>query len=231
MSTLQYVGLFACLGGLAVVSSMAVRRENISALVNVLVSILLVLVPILVDVLAHRVYQVTLGLSPELPLWIAVAGLLHASGMLGVYDDVWWWDHLTHALSASLVAALAYAALLVTVDHVFFSAGSGLIWIVVVLLTLLAGVFWELLELLGRVLERQFGVPSVLDYYGRRDTIMDLCFDIVGALLVLFLDVRLFVPMVQVSPDATATTLVLALGGLTVGSLVVSLILAIGHTT
>ena len=50
-----------------------------------------------------------LSLSPTLTLWITVAVFLHAIGMLGLYDEVWWWDHLTHLLSATLVAGVGYA--------------------------------------------------------------------------------------------------------------------------
>ena len=48
-----------------------------------------------------------------LTLWITGAVFLHALGTVGLpgmeesfYRSVWWWDHLTHALSASIVAAV-----------------------------------------------------------------------------------------------------------------------------
>ncbi|MDR9380194.1 MAG: hypothetical protein RI560_00775 [Natronomonas sp.] len=229
MTALQSLGTLACLGGIVAVFAVATRRDNVPAMVNATISLLLVFVPILVDLTATRAYGVSLGLAPELPLWVAVAGLIHSYGMLGMYDDVWWWDHLTHTLSAALIAALLYAAILATIDTTAISVGRDVVWTVVVSATLLAGVFWELVELLARDLARQFRVPSVLDHYGRRDTVIDLGFDVVGALLVLVVDVRVFVPMATASPTGTVTALAWVLGLLTVGSLVLSLVVVVEH--
>ena len=229
MAALQSLGIVACLGGIGAVFALATRRGNAPAMINASASFLLVVVSIFVDLIATRAYGVSPGLTPELPLWIAVAGVLHSCGMLGVYDDVWWWDHLTHTLSAALIAALLYAAILATIDTTAISVGRDVVWTVVVSATLLAGVFWELVELLARDLARQFRVPSVLDHYGRRDTVIDLGFDVVGALLVLVVDVRVFVPMATASPTGTVTALAWVLGLLTVGSLVLSLVVVVEH--
>ncbi len=220
-------GTLLCLGGIVSVLYIAFRQRNIPALVNALVSASLVLLSFLFDSIARRIYGIDPGLSPELSFWIAVAGVAHSYGMLGPYDDIWWWDHLTHTVSAALIAALVHAAVLVSFDHLGIVVGAGPIWAVVVSLTLLAGVFWELVELLARDFGRQFDVPPVLDHYGRRDTIVDLFFDVVGALFVLLFDVRIFVPMAETVPDATVTVLVWGLGLLVVGSLVVSLIVVV----
>jgi hypothetical protein len=67
----------------------------------------------------------------------------------------------------------------------------------------------------------------VLEHYGRRDTVLDLFFDVTGAVLVLVADLRLFVPTARASPETTVTALIVFLGGLVVGSLVVSLIVVV----
>ncbi len=229
MEDLLSLAVIACLAGIAVMFSVAVRDENAPAALNAGASFLLVLVPIAVDLCAYRLYGIQVGLSPELSLWVALAGLFHSYGMLGPYDDIGWWDHLTHTLSAALVAALLYAGLVVAVDSTSVSIGTSLMWVAVVLLTLLAGVFWELIELLAREFARRFDIPPVLDHYGRRDTVLDLLFDVVGALLVLVADLRLFVPMAEISPEATVAALVVFLGAFVVGSLVLSLIIAVGQ--
>lgn len=229
MEELLFLGVFTCLAGIAVILYVAVRQGNGPAVVNAGMSFLLVIIPVLVDVIAYWIYGIRVGLAPELPLWIAVAGLLHTYGMLGPYDKIPWWDHLTHMLSAALVAALLYAGVIVAFEYAPISAGSGLIWSVVVLLTLLTGVLWELIELLARDLGKKFDIPPVLDHYGRQDTVLDLFFDVVGAVLVLVADMQLFVPMAEVSPATTAAALVAALGALVIGSLVTSLIVVIKH--
>ena len=198
-------------------------------MVNAFVSFRLVLIPLLVDGIADVLYGIPLGLTPELSLWIAVAGVAHSYGMLGPYDQIWWWDHLTHPLSAALIAALIYAGVLVSIDHLSIPVDGNLVWAVVVLLALLAGVFWELIELLARDLGRQFGVPPVLEHYGRLDTVMDLLFDVVGAVGVLALDVQLFVPMAEVTPSGTVAALAWGIGALVVGSLIMSLVVVVGQ--
>ncbi|SNR66618.1 hypothetical protein SAMN06266787_10921 [Halorubrum ezzemoulense] len=227
MEWLLFLGVFACLASIAVIFHTAVRQRNAPAVVNAGVSFLLVFIPVLVDVIAYRFYRIRVGLTPELPLWVAVAGLLHSYGMLGPYNEIAWWDHLTHTLSAALVAALLYAGVIVAFESTPVLAGSSLIWATVVFVTLLSGVFWELIELLARDFGRKFDLPPVLDHYGRRDTILDLFFDVVGAVLVIVADLRLFVPMAEVSPETTVAALVVGLGGLVVGSLVMSLIVVV----
>ncbi|MGA9400477.1 MAG: hypothetical protein WBV42_06415, partial [Haladaptatus sp.] len=52
-----------------------------------------------------------------LTLWITTAVFLHAVGTLGPYQNVWWWDHVTHMLSASLVAGVGYATVRALDSH------------------------------------------------------------------------------------------------------------------
>ncbi|MFD1568126.1 hypothetical protein ACFSAU_11535, partial [Halolamina litorea] len=129
--------------------------------------------------------------------WVAVAGFLHSLGMLGRYESVWWWDHLTHTLSAALLAALLYASLLVV------APGVAVVGTVVVTLTL--GVVWEIGELLAREVASRYDIEPVLVHYGRRDTALDLVFDAVGTVLVVALDLRLFVPIVEAIVRSTGT--------------------------
>ena len=59
-----------------------------------------------------------------LVLWITAAVFLHVFGSVGLpgvsgtpYDSTWWYDHVTHALSASIVAAAGYAGARAIDDH------------------------------------------------------------------------------------------------------------------
>jgi len=55
-------------------------------------------------------------MDPALVLWITSAVFLHAVGTVALpgsqsfYRSLWWWDHMTHMLSSSIVAAGGYAA-------------------------------------------------------------------------------------------------------------------------
>jgi hypothetical protein len=179
--------------GIASVLLVAVHRRDAAAASNALVSLGVALLPAVLAATAR------LDSSPAIPLWLAAAGLLHSVGMLGPYDSVWWWDHLTHTVSAALVAALIYAVLLVA--HVRVPGGAA---VTTVLCTFVVGVLWELVELLARDLGEEYGVQPVLVRYGRYDTAADLCFDVAAAVLVVVVDFRPFVPVVAQVGDVRA---------------------------
>jgi len=81
--------------------------------------------------------------------WITTAVFLHALGTTGFYVTVGTWDTITHALSASIVAAAGYAffrAVNVHTDHVHIPPTMMGVFILVFVLA--AGVIWELFEFL-----------------------------------------------------------------------------------
>ena len=166
-------------------------QGNTAAVINTLGSISITFVPVAVDRAVDISGSQPAVTVPGLTLVIAVAGLLHCLGMLGLYESTGWWDHLTHTVSAALAAALLYAGLLVwTRDGTIAAVGT-------VLAIFGLGVAWELLELAARDLAERVDIDPVLVHYGWRDTALDLVFDLVGALLVVALDVRLFVPILE----------------------------------
>ncbi|GAB7095710.1 hypothetical protein JCM30237_28640 [Halolamina litorea] len=169
------------------------RRENTPAVANTAGAAVLTLVPPAVAGVVGAEGDGFLVAT----FWVAVAGFLHSLGMLGRYESVWWWDHLTHTLSAALLAALLYASLLVV------APGVAVVGTVVVTLTL--GVVWEIGELLAREVASRYDIEPVLVHYGRRDTALDLVFDAVGTVLVVALDLRLFVPIVEAIVRSTGT--------------------------
>ena len=124
-------------------------------------------------------------LDPRLTLYLTVAVLLHAVGMFGAYDDVWWWDHLTLTLSATVVAGVGYTLVRVVEEHSdAVSVPPEFEFLFVLLFTLALGVFWEVLEFFVRITAAHFGVAEILVQYGLEDTLMDLLFDALGAVVV-----------------------------------------------
>jgi len=154
---------------LAVVAE-GVRQRNPGAVANGLVAFVATFLP---GVLGRRL---GLALGPAHRVWVSSAMLLHAAGMLGPYDDTWWWDHVTHTLSSSIVGAAAYlVARRRGRDPTRAVVGA----------TLGLGVLWEALEYAIHRAFRRVGLDPLLVNYGRKDTALDLAYDAVGALLVL----------------------------------------------
>lgn len=223
MNPLLFGLLAALVGGLAITLAVAVRRRDVAAVVNTLVSLAIALVSVPLAA-GLQLPPSAAVLTPELPLWVAVAGLLHSIGMLGPYDSIWWWDHLTHTISAMFVAALLYAGLLVAVDADATLALSPVeIAVATVAYTFVVGVFWELIELVARAVGDRYDIEPVLVHYGWRDTGLDLVFDLVGAVAVVALDMRVFVDLAARFPEATHALLGWTSGLVTVGSLVLAL--------
>lgn len=204
------------------------RRRNVPAIVNGLLALGVALLPAAIRLGLGGAPGTDLTYDPALPLWLAVAGVIHTVGMLGLYDSVWWWDHLAHTVSAALVTALVYAAVLVPASAGVIGpltpiATAG----VTLILLLLFAVLWELVEELARHAAEEYDVGPILVVYGPYDAAFDLVFNVVGAGLVLMLDLRVFVPMFEPYPRTTAQLLLGASGITLVLVLVLGLFLTV----
>lgn len=151
---------------------------NLGIVVNGVVALGVTFLPAVLE----RDYS--LPLDSTHTLWLTLAVFLHTLGMTGLYREVWWWDHVTHTLSATVVAAAGYAAVSALdrySDSVRFT--DRFLFVFIVLFTVGLGVFWEVLEFVARELADLVGADPVLVQYGLEDTIVDLVFDMVGAVL------------------------------------------------
>ncbi|MFB6311352.1 MAG: hypothetical protein ABEH64_09260 [Salinirussus sp.] len=152
---------------------------NPKAITNGVVALLITGFPALLE----RNYR--FPLDPWLGLWITGAVFLHTLGSAGVYGLIFWWDNLTHALSASLVAAVGYTAARaidlhspdIHVPHRFF-----FVFIIIVVLSF--GVLWELFEFGLDQLADMTRLTMPLAQHGLDDTVRDLLFNTAGALVV-----------------------------------------------
>ena len=164
---------------IAVVLGFGIATLNVSVVVNAVLALGVTYLPAVL----RRDWD--LRLSPELTLVVTLAVLLHTIGMVGLYERLWWYDHLTHTLSAMIVAAVGYAvtrALDRYSDAVSFP--PRFLSVFILLFTLALGVLWEVIEFLARIAAAAVGVEAVLVQYGLEDTVLDLVFDTVGAILV-----------------------------------------------
>ncbi len=133
--------------------------------------------------IARRNYRVTL--DPGLTLWLTGAVFLHTLGSAGLYLQVEWWDHLTHVLSASVVAAVGYVTVR-TIDLYYetITLPRRLIAVYIVAFVLAFGVLWELFEYGLDQLAARTQLTMPLSQYGLADTAVDLTFNTIGAIIV-----------------------------------------------
>ena len=149
------------------------------AVVNGGIALVVTVMPALLE----RNYEIPL--DPWLGTWLTVAVFLHTLGSAGLYGYVHWWDHVTHAMSASLVAGTGYiAARAIDLhdDDIHIPRRFAFVYILVVVLAF--GVVWELFEYGLDVVAAGTGVEMPLAQHGLDDTVRDLMFNSLGALLV-----------------------------------------------
>lgn len=211
---------------------LGVRRRNASIAANALGALGATFLPAMVEYALHATRGAAVSVDPLVAFWIGVAGGLHMLGMAGLYEDerIWWWDHLTHLVSAALIAATFYGAVRgVAAASPGFRPSTVFVAGLTFVLTLAVGVAWELVEFAIHRYSTELGVESVLIQYGRRDTALDLVFDGLGALAVLALDVRILGAVVAEVPWVTRWLLVATGAFVAVGSVgSVLVLLAVG---
>ncbi|ELZ98130.1 hypothetical protein C440_02743 [Haloferax mucosum ATCC BAA-1512] len=146
------------------------RSRKPAAMVNAVFALVGTFVP---DVF-ERLTGVTF--HPWQRVYVEVAMLTHAVGMLGPYDDVWWWDHLTHTHSATILSGFVH----VLARRRGRDPSQRVIAVIVC-----GGILWELAEYAIHRGADTLGIDPVLVSYGRVDTALDLVFNLVGAALVI----------------------------------------------
>lgn len=131
----------------------------------------------------ERNYKVPL--DPWLGLWITLAVFLHTMGSAGLYGAIGWWDHLTHAMSASLVAGIGYTfARAVDVHHAHIHLPHRFMFVFILIVVMAFGVIWELFEFGLDVAADETGITMPLAQHGLDDTVRDMMFNTLGAILV-----------------------------------------------
>lgn len=164
------------LGGLVVYGVVAGEPK---AIINGGVTLLITFVPAVLE----RNYD--LPLDPWLALWITAAVFLHTLGSAGLYSRIFFWDNITHAMSASLIAAAGYTvarAVDIHSDDIHIPRRVAFVYIFVIVLSF--GVVWELFEFGLDIAADATGLEMPLAQHGLDDTVRDMMFNSVGALIV-----------------------------------------------
>jgi hypothetical protein len=137
----------------------------------------------LLPALLERNYDIPL--DPWLGVWITAAVFFHTIGSAGFYARVWWWDHLTHSLSASLIAGAGYTTLrAVDLHNEAIRIPTRFAFVFILVVVLAFGVVWELFEFGLDLLADETGVTMPLAQHGLDDTVLDMTYNTLGALVV-----------------------------------------------
>lgn len=200
--------------------------ENYPAVINAIITTVVVIFPLLINTVFQLSSIGSFRFGTILPIWLALAGILHMIGMIGWYDYLWWWDHLTHTVSAGLLAALLYAALItINTTNPTIQLSQFYVGVLCILLILGGGIFWEFLELISRDIGLRTGYPPVLQFYGLRDTMLDIMFNFVGASLIILLDIQIFVPVTDQFPTLVESAVKLYIVVIVAGSILLGILL------
>lgn len=159
---------------------------NLGVMVNATLGLVVTQLPAILE----RDFEIPMDAG--LTLWITGAVFLHALGTIGLpgtsanfYATIWWWDHLTHLLSSSVVAGAGYATARAVDEHVedlYFP--PRFMFAFILSATLAFGVLWEVTEFAVGGLSVVVGTKAALVQFGVADTMLDLMFDAVGAVVV-----------------------------------------------
>jgi hypothetical protein len=146
---------------------------------NAAIALIITFIPAVLD----RDYHI--AVEPGLALWVTSAVFLHALGTAGLYDVIARWDNLTHTLSATVVAAAGYATLRAIHLHgrdIHLPRWALFAFTVVFVLSM--GVVWEIFEFFVDQGALLLGIEPVLAQHGIDDTIVDMLFNTLGAIIV-----------------------------------------------
>ena len=162
--------------GLVAVFGEGLRQRDPGAVVNGVVALAATFLPDFVEA------RYDVAFRPWQRVYAGIAMLAHAVGMLGPYDETWWWDHVTHTLSATLLGGVVHPA----AERRSRDPRPRVLGAIA-----LSGVVWELLEYSVHAVSRRLDIEPVLVTYSARDTLLDLVFNLIGALLVVAFGDRL----------------------------------------
>ena len=149
------------------------------AITNGTIALLVTFIPAVLE----RNYKIPL--DPWLGVWITAAVFFHTLGSARFYEQIWWWDHLTHSLSASLVAGVGYTAIRAVdlhSDEIRIPPRFAFVFILIVVIAF--GVIWELFEFGLDIIADETGIAMPLAQHGLDDTVLDSMYNTLGALVV-----------------------------------------------
>jgi hypothetical protein len=165
----------------------ALERQSPNLVVTVSTGLAVTFLPAILE------RDLELPMDAGITLWITTAAFAHTVGVAGIpgtgvslYGAIPFYDHITHALSASVVVGVGYATVRALDEH---SEGIHLperfMFVFLLVFVLAFGVAWELLEFSIDVVGTATGTGSTgFTQHGLEDTLLDLVFNTIGGVIV-----------------------------------------------
>jgi uncharacterized membrane protein YjdF len=165
--------------GLLVIAAYGFYRGETGIVANGLVPLAVTLVP------TYLRRDRNISMDTSYVLWISIAVFVHAVGSLGFYESIPWYDSVAHALSATIVAGTGYAAVkAIDRNSEQTNLPAELQFAFILVFVMAFGVFWEIIEFTLGLSSQLLGGEAVLAQYGLDDTVTDLLFNQLGAIIV-----------------------------------------------
>jgi hypothetical protein len=163
-----------------------IERGSVNIILNALLGLAVTFLPAILE------RDLEIPMDPALTLWISAAAFMHAVGVIALpgaqsgFYSIEYYDHLTHALSATVVAATGYATVRAIDQH---TEGIDLppkfMFVFILVFVMAFGVFWELIEFGTDILSDTTGLgASGFTQHGLEDTMLDLMFNTMGGVVV-----------------------------------------------
>ncbi|WP_123539130.1 hypothetical protein [Halosimplex salinum] len=175
--------VLARLGQLALVGLVAYAvfvERSVGLVINTSLPLAIALIPVYV----HRRYD--FRFNPVLTLFVVVAAAFHSVGALGLYRSIGAFDQIAHGVAGALMAGIGYA-LLQVVESEYDSVviPPRLRFAFVVIFAVAVGVAWEGVEFSLELAATTLGSEdALLSQYGLADVVLDLQYDLFGAVIV-----------------------------------------------
>ncbi|MDG6244659.1 MAG: DUF2238 domain-containing protein [Methanolobus sp.] len=165
--------------GLFMLFMVGIGMKDLHTTLNAIAGLAITFVPAII----RNKYSIVL--DPGLALWITLAIFLDVLGTFAFYNNIARWDNLTHTVSAIVVAAAGYVLIRsidIHSDKIYIP--PKVLFLFILLFILATSVLWEILEFLTDEMAKELGIKVFLIQHGINDTMTDMSFNLLGAILV-----------------------------------------------
>ncbi|PSP66864.1 hypothetical protein BRC79_07040 [Halobacteriales archaeon QH_8_67_27] len=175
--------LLARLGQVAlvvIVGYAALVERSVGLVINTALPLAIALIPEYVQ------YRYDFRFNPVLTLFVVVAAAFHSVGSLGYYRSIGAFDQVAHGVAGALMAGIGYALVqVVETEHDSVVIPPRLRFAFVVIFAVAVGVVWEAVEFSLELLATALGSgDALLSQYNLADVVLDLQYDLIGAVVV-----------------------------------------------